>query len=116
MSTPHQSTSELEAWASAVAAELQIDAVGMWQVVGGARRSFPVSESRQAEAIAMAVSSLLAAGAQPVFGSHVTKGWHVAAEFQGHSAQNRILAYLQNLNREPNIGDLWFALPEFISN
>lgn len=100
--------------ASEVASELSVDAVGTWQIVRRARAAFPTSEPLQFEVLSLAIQRLLAAGAQPVFGSRATRDWHVATEFQGSNGQQEILAYMRRLNRDPDFGDLWFALPEFI--
>ena len=37
--------------------------------------------------------------------------------FEGEEANvvEQVLHYLQSLEREPTVGDLWFALPQFVA-
>jgi hypothetical protein len=96
--------------------ELQVDAVGLWQIVNSLRRGFDLENVELGKYIRKSVEALLAAGAVPVIGSTQDTGWRRARDFQGNDKEivDQLLSYLQLLGRDPDVGDIWFALPNFI--
>jgi hypothetical protein len=95
--------------------ELQVDAVGLWQVVNTLRRRYGLQEPELAVHVRKSIEGLLAAGAVPVVGSSKDNLWHVAAGFDQHGEDRTeaLLRYLEALGRDPDVGDLWLALPKF---
>jgi len=106
----------LEEWIRAFPAELPRDAVGLWQISNSLRRGFELSDSVFQISIRKSVKALLDAGAVPVFGSSADRRWHLAEGFDGTSdvIVERVMSYLGGLGREPDVGDLWLALPSFV--
>jgi hypothetical protein len=96
--------------------ELPIDAVGLWQIVNSLKRGFDLENPELAKYVQKSVEALLKAGAVPVIGSTEDKYWHRASGFGGQDKEviEQVLAYLQRLGRDPDFGDIWFALPKFI--
>lgn len=103
-------------WVAAIPNELPIDAVGLWQVFAALKRGFGLEEPELTVWVRRSVEALLSAGALPVVGSAVDKNWHRAKGFgrERDTDVEAVLAYLRDLGREPHVGDLWFALPQFI--
>ena len=95
--------------------ELQIDAVGLWQVISTLRRGYGLEEVELKAQVRKVIESLFIAGAIPVFGSARDKMWHPAAGFEQQDEERTevVLRYLHNLGRDPGVEDLWFALPKF---
>jgi hypothetical protein len=106
----------LEEWIQGFPAELPRDAVGLWQISNTLRRGFELSEAAFQVSMRKSVKALLDAGAVPVFGSSEDRQWHLATEFGGTAdvVVEAVMTYLQSLGREPDFGDLWFALPAFV--
>ena len=97
--------------------ELSLDAVGLWQVVNTLKRGYELQEPDLSFFVRRGIEALLKAGAVPVIGSSEDKMWHRASGFKGEEANvvDQVLHYLQSLDREPTVGDLWFALPQFVA-
>jgi hypothetical protein len=96
--------------------ELPIDAVGLWQIVNSLKRGFDLKNPELNKYVQKSVDSLLKAGAVPVFGSSEDRCWHRASDFRGEDNEiiEQVLTYLQRLDRDPDVGDIWFALPKFV--
>ena len=97
--------------------ELPIDAVGLWQIVNSLKRGFDLANPELANYVQKSVGGLLKAGAVPVIGSVEDKCWHRVSEFTGSDDEiiEQIMTYLQRLGRDPDVGDIWFALPKFVA-
>jgi hypothetical protein len=102
-------------WLERLPNELPVDAVGMWQIVPALRRAFGFNADELIEHTRAAILALLSKGARPVVGA--TDGlhfWSVRNDFVGTDediAQAAISEWLAS-GRDPDPGDLWFALPE----
>jgi len=96
--------------------ELPVDAVGLWQVVNTFRRTFGLEEPDLGIYVRKSIHALLAAGAVPVVGSARDKAWHIARGFdqQGEEKTEAVVQYLRGLGKDPDVGDLWLALPKFV--
>lgn len=105
----------LSTYAASVANELQVDAVGLWQVFNTLRRGFGLEDLELAVHVRKCIEALFAAGAVPVVGSAKDKAWYLAGGFgqQGDAKVEAVLLYIRSLGRDPDVGDLWFALPKF---
>ena len=106
----------LEECIAAFPAELPRDAVGLWQISNSLRRGFELSDAVLQISIRKSVEALLDAGAVPVFGSSADRNWHLAEGFDGPNevVADKVMKYLAALGREPDVGDLWLALPCFV--
>jgi hypothetical protein len=63
----------------------------------------------------LSVAKLVERGAIPVQGS-ANRGWSVRADLAGTQTVERVVEYWKALGREPEVSDIWFALPQFIAD
>ncbi len=105
----------LDDYIASIPNELQVDAVGLWQVFNTLRRGYGLQESELLVYVRKSIETLFAAGAVPVVGSTKDRAWHPADGF-GQQAEivEAVLLYLRTLGRDPDVGDLWFSLPQFV--
>jgi hypothetical protein len=101
-------------WIERVPNELSVDAVGLWQVVPGLR-GFHLSSEQFESYLRLSVAKLVERGAIPVQGS-ANRGWSVRADLAGTQTVERVVEYWKALGREPEVSDIWFALPQFIAD
>ena len=105
----------LSDWIRSCPNELDVDAVGLWQIVPTMCRSFGLSGSDLDQAVRDALHALLARGALPVVGS-VSDGvgsWIYTPRYgEGASAiVEAVIAEWHTMGRDLDVGDVWFALP-----
>ena len=106
----------MDQFAESVAAELAIDAVGMWQVVPYARKDFSGDEKLVEQAIRRCLLHMFGVGAMPVVAAHGgIHHWAVKDTYGKTNEQmaNAIIAEWQaggSLDPKP-YDSLWFALP-----
>ena len=107
----------IDEWIERTPNELPVDAVGLWQVVVGFTRGFDLSGAELEHYVRLSVAKLLERGALPVQGNR-NRGWSVRQDLAGPRGESleRIIAYWKSLSHEPNVGDVWFALPQFIDD
>jgi hypothetical protein len=101
-----------------VASELPIDAVGMWQIVPGARRGFDLEGDALTDYVRRCVTELLSRGAVPVFGGGPDgpHDWIVQRQYGSRPEEiieNVIREWLANGAQDEDPGGLWFALPQY---
>jgi hypothetical protein len=106
----------LEEWIEKLPGELPIDAVGLWQVASFAREGFGLSGEELITVVRQGMAALLAKGAVPVVGAgddiHV---WtRVNYGDTAEEISEAIIAEWRNSGREPDVGDVWFALPHIL--
>jgi hypothetical protein len=101
-------------WIDSVANELPVDAVGLWQIVRGLRLGFDLSGEPLDRYVRLSVAKLIERGAIPVHGTS-DHGCSVRSDLVGTETVERVLTYWKSLDREPDVSDLWFALPQFIA-
>src|SRR6266849_5842529 len=103
-------------WIEKIPGELPIDAVGLWQIVSFGREGFELSGEELVDAVRRSITALLAKGAVPVVGAR--DGIHVWTPVKyGDTADETIEAIItewRNLGRDPDGGDVWFALPHIL--
>ena len=102
----------LSEWILLVPNELPIDAVGLWQIAPVFEHDFGLSGPALEEALRQTVRGLLAAGAIAVEMSPPSPRWVARSDLagSGEDCVNRVVQYWRDLGREPDVGDVWFAL------
>ncbi|MEN6586584.1 MAG: hypothetical protein ABFE02_11150 [Sulfuricella sp.] len=96
--------------------ELQIDAVGLWQVVPVGRYDFDLHGEELVDYVRRNIYALLERGAKPVVGA--TDGvhyWELQTQYGSTSEEivNAVVTeWLAAGGGDPDPGGLWFALPE----
>ena len=94
------------------------DAAGLWQIIPILRQSFGLASDALDDAIRKTLSGVLARDARPVKGSLTrTNAWE---EVQEYGCRNDIVEAAidewKAMRRDPDVGDVWFILPEFIDS
>jgi hypothetical protein len=102
----------------AVADELPIDAVGMWQIVPGARRGFDLEGDALTDYVRRCIAELLSRGAMPVVGGGKDgpHDWIVQPQYGSRPEEiieNVVREWLANGAKNEDPGGLWFALPQY---
>lgn len=103
----------LDEWIEKVPRELPVDAVGLWQIVGFACDGFGLSGKELVQCVRRCLFGLFAKGARPVTGALDNVFiWKLVpyGETPEEMADNIIGEWL-NAGRDPDLGDIWFALP-----
>ena len=104
-------------WISMMANELEIDAVGLWQIIPCGREDFSLDESDLVDFVQRCIISLLERGAKPVLGGG-KKGdypWIVQyhyGETNEEIAENIINEWSGWSFADPSLGGIWFATPK----
>lgn len=108
----------LSDWMAAVPNELEIDAVGLWQIVPALRKAFGLSDVALERAVRDTLNLLLAREALPVVGSSTRNGTWEAVDRYGNdptAIADAVVAEWQAMARDPDVGDVWFAHPSLLS-
>jgi hypothetical protein len=103
----------LDEWIEKLPGELPVDAVGLWQIVRFARDGFGLSGKELVQCVRRCLFALFARGAQPVTGSlDNVYIWTLVpyGETREEMANNIVNEWLAS-GRDPDLGDVWFALP-----
>jgi hypothetical protein len=105
----------IEEWVAKVPNELPRDAVGLWQIVGaGGQAGFGLSGQELIEFVRLILLALFEKGAKPV--TAAIDGVHVWALVPyGEKPDEMAEAIIQEwiaTAREPDLGDVWFAIPK----
>jgi hypothetical protein len=106
----------VEEWLEKLPGELPVDAVGLWQIVSLAREGFGLSGEELITVVRQGIAALLAKGAVPVVGARDDIHVWTPVDY-GDSAgeiSEAIITEWRNSGREPNVGDVWFALPHIL--
>src|SRR5258708_34332219 len=105
-----------EEWIEKIPGELPVDAVGLWQIVSFGREGFGLSGEELITVVRQGIAALLAKGAVPVVGA--MDGIHVWTPVNyGDTAEEiaeAIITEWRDSGREPDVGDVWFALPHIL--
>jgi hypothetical protein len=99
---------------TAVPNELEIDAVGLWQIVPALRTAFGLTDTALEHAVRETLNGLLAREARPVVGSSAQDGCWVPVDRYGNdptAIADAVIAEWQAMARDPDVGDVWFAHP-----
>jgi hypothetical protein len=107
----------VEEWIEKLPGELPIDAVGLWQITSFGRGGFDLSGEQLVDAVRRSIAALLAKGAVPVVGA--MDGIHVWTSVNyGDTADEiaeAIITEWRGSGRDPDAGDVWFALPHSLA-
>lgn len=107
----------IDEWISTLPGELPVDAVGLWQIVSFGREGFGLSGDQLTDFVRRGIEELFAKGAMPVIGA--MDGVHVWTTVNygdiPEAASKAIIAEWHSLGRDPNGGDVWFALPHIFN-
>jgi hypothetical protein len=108
----------IDEWISRVPNELTRDAVGFWQIVPTFKQWFGLSGPSLEQCVRECIELLLRNGALPVQGNAKTNTWQLRSDLvaERHAMLENIIAYWHALGRDPDVGDIWFALPAQIEN
>ncbi len=97
--------------------ELEIDAVGIWQLVPAGRQGFGLEGDALTEFMRRCVKELLSRGAVPVLGGGDSEhDWIVQRRYgtqPDEILENVIAEWLANGSPNDDPGGLWFALPQW---
>jgi hypothetical protein len=108
----------VEEWIEKIPGELPVDAVGLWQIVSFGRERFELSGEELVDAVRRSIAALLAKGAVPVVGT--MDGIYIWTPVKyGDSADEiteAIITEWRNSGRDPDGGDVWFALPHILTS
>lgn len=106
----------LTKWIEAIPNELEVDAIGLWQIIPTMRKGFGLDGEMLENAIRSSILGVLARGAKPVVGSRLKHGsWEIVGRY-GDTADmivDAIISEWRSSGRDPDVGDIWFALPRF---
>ncbi|MBU9580588.1 hypothetical protein KTE26_19305 [Ralstonia mannitolilytica] len=98
-----------------VSDELEVDAVGLWQIVPAGRYGFELNETDLSEFVRRCVVALLEHGAKPVVGGAGTEfDWIFQAQYGDSNEEiaNAVVSeWLAAGAGDCDPGGLWFALP-----
>ncbi len=102
----------LSEWIQLIPNELEDDAVGLWQIIPVLRLSFGLSGTELEHKAREVIHMLLARGARPIIGANPHKP---VTRYDDDPADvvNGIVADWHRVGRDPSLGDVWFALPDF---
>jgi hypothetical protein len=96
--------------------KLPVDAVGLWQIVSFGRQGFGLSGEELITVVRQGIAALLAKGAVPVVGAR--DGIHVWTPVNygdmAEETSEAIITEWRSSGREPDVGDVWFALPHVL--
>jgi hypothetical protein len=107
------SGSPLSEWIATLPNEFEFDAVSLWEIIPGLRDSFGLEGGALEHAIRQALAEVLARGARPVVGCSEDGSWRETTRY-GDSPNdiiNAVIAEWHRMGRDPDVGDVWFALP-----
>jgi hypothetical protein len=103
----------VQEWIEKVPGELLVDAVGLWQIVSFGREGFGLSGDELVDYVRRNLFALFAKGAKPVRGALDNIHIWTLVDY-GSTAEEMadgIINEWLNSGRDPDVGDVWFALP-----
>jgi hypothetical protein len=105
-------------WLNKMPNELEIDAIGLWQIIPAGTRNFCLAGEDLEQFTRRAIAAVLERGAVPARGIEGSGGrWRRTVEYGQTNAEivnNIVSQWLDHSTREPDVGDVWFVLPKFI--
>ena len=102
-------------WIALAPNELPIDAVGLWQIVDPLRHTYGMSGEDLSFYVRNCLLLLFSHGAIPVIGDVDGQNDWVAKDGYGGTPEGMaesIIAEWIASGRDPDFGDVWFALPD----
>ncbi len=100
-------------WIDRVPNELEVDAVGLWQIIPTGRDSFNLSGEELEDFARRCIIALIAKGASPVRPATSNDGFWQHQPQYGKSPEevaNKIIEEWKNSETEPNHDGIWFSL------
>lgn len=104
----------LSEWIEGIPNELEVDAVGLWQIVPVGRDGFGLAGDALREFVERSIDALLCRGAVPVRASAVEGEFWFPDQTYGETKENMIksiIAEWENSGKDPDPDGVWFALP-----
>ncbi len=95
--------------------ELEIDAVGLWQIISFGREGFGLTGAELVEYARLNILALLNRGAKPVIADFAGENDWKIKEGYGQTREEIAQAIISEWlisGKDPDVGGLWFALPE----
>jgi hypothetical protein len=105
-------------WIECLPNDLAVDAVALFHVIVGLRRSFDLDSEALDEAVRETLEGLMATGARPIQGHSDDGGyWTRVTRFGDDPAGivDGVIAEWHAAGKDPDIGDIWFASPAYIA-
>lgn len=103
-------------WIAKVPNELEIDAVGLWQIIPAGRVSFGLDGEALITFTRRCLLALLSRGAKPVVGAvgDEEHDWKIIEGYCGTNEEvaDAIISEWLASGKDPDVGGIWFALPE----
>ena len=99
----------LSEWIKNIPNELEVDAVGLWQIVASGKDGFGLKGKNLTNFLAQAILGLLEKGAKPV--RSINGNWVIQNQYgnQNHLIISRILNELEQ-GAEPDEDGIWFSI------
>lgn len=99
----------LSEWIKNIPNELEVDAVGLWQIVASGKDGFGLKGKNLTNFLAQAILGLLEKGAKPV--RSINGNWVIQNQYgnQNHLIISRILNELEQ-GAEPDEDGIWFLI------
>lgn len=105
----------IEEYIASRRAELEIDAVGVWQIEAGGSDWFGLPEEQLEDFMRKVIAALLAAGARPVTGRRSADGFHSWVPLDFGNTDGEILENaLADWRKDRGSYGVWFAKPHLI--
>jgi hypothetical protein len=88
----------------------------LWQIVPFAREAFELSGEELVNVVRRSIAALLAKGAVPVVGAMDGVHFWTPVSYGDNSEEicQAIVTEWRNSGRDPDAGDVWFALPHIL--
>lgn len=96
-------------WVEKIPNELEVDAVGLWQVVPSFSAEFGLSGLELERYLRLAIEALIERGAVPVEAPDTGLIRHDLFS-NGVPDTEKVMQYLVSLGRDPTVDDVWFEL------
>ncbi len=100
-------------WIERLPNELDVDAVGLWQIIPVGEDSFGLSGTGLDDFTYQCIMALLRRGAVPMKAATGATGWVAETTYQGsqEAVANQIISEWRNQKLVPDHDGLWFWLP-----
>lgn len=105
-----------EEWLKLMTNELESDAIGLWQIVPVGKYDFELDLSDLEEFTRSSLNMLMLKGAVPVKGKDGL--WVLEGKYGKNSEEiinNIISTWINTASPDPDVGDVWFTLPQFVA-
>ncbi len=105
-------------WLETKPDELELDAVALAAVISGIRIGFDVHGEELNEAVRELLTEIMARGARPIQGCSDDGGYWIRVTRFGDDPAAIVDGVMREWHEagvDPDIGDIWFALPGFIA-